>query len=118
MGEFPGKTVNNILDGLTSIPPALQDVIVVALAGSPEDKDIIFKKVKRGEILPRVLKQPRIEELIVMSASKTQALEFEALTADLGPISQEKQAVIEKRLASFEALDKKKLSLDSGAIRN
>jgi putative heme-binding domain-containing protein len=101
---------------VTSIPVGLQDVIVVALAGSPEGKDIIINKVKRGEILPRTLTQPRVEELILMNASKKQQQEFQQVTADLGPISQEKQAVIEKRLASFEALNKKKLGLDSGAM--
>jgi putative heme-binding domain-containing protein len=116
MGEFPGKTLNKILDEATSIPVGLQDVVVVALAGSPEGKDIIFKKVRRGEILPRSLAQPRTEELIMMNASKQQQKEFEELTADLGPISQEKQAAIEKRLATFESLDRKKLSLDSGAL--
>lgn len=116
MSEFPGKAVNSALDGVASIPPGLQDVIVVALAGSPEGKDIIFRKVRRGEILPRMLAQPRAEELILMNASKKQQAEFEELTADLGPISQEKQAMIEKRLAAFESLDKKKLSLDSGSL--
>ncbi|HMJ71541.1 MAG TPA: PVC-type heme-binding CxxCH protein [Cyclobacteriaceae bacterium] len=116
MGEFPGKTLNKVLDEVTSIPPGLQDVVVVALAGSPEGKDIIIKKVRRGEILPRTLAQPRTEELVMMNASKQQQREFEELTADLGPIREEKQAVIEKRLAAFESLDRKKISLDSGAL--
>lgn len=116
MGEFPGKTVNSALEKLKVIPIGLQDVVVAALAGSPEGKDIIIRKVKNGEILPRTLAQARTSELIRMNASKQQQKEFEALTADLGPISQEKQATIEKRLGAFEALDRKNLSLDSGAM--
>jgi putative heme-binding domain-containing protein len=108
--------VNTILDSMTSIPSSLQDVVVVALAGSPEGKDIIFKKVTNGEILPRMLVQPRTQELVLMNASKKQQQMFDELTSDLGAISQEKQTVIDHRLASFEALDKKKLSLDSGSI--
>ncbi|HZY78280.1 MAG TPA: c-type cytochrome, partial [Cyclobacteriaceae bacterium] len=116
LGEFPGKTVNKLMDELTSIPIALQDVVVAALAPSAEGKDIIFKKVRKGEILPRALAQARTEELILMNASAKQQKEFEELTADLGPISQEKQLAIEKRLGVFESLDRKKLSLDSGEL--
>lgn len=116
MGEFPGKTVNTILDGVKTIPVGLQDAIVVALASSPEGKDIIFNKVRRGEILPRTLAQPRSQELILLNATKKQQQDFAQLTADLPPISAEKQAVIDKRLASFEGLDKKTLSLDSGSL--
>jgi putative heme-binding domain-containing protein len=54
--------------------------------------------------------------LILSNASPKQQHAFKALTANLPPISQEKQAVIDKRFASFETLDKKNLSLDSGAL--
>ncbi len=116
MGEFPGKTVNKIFDGLKTIPVGLQDAIAAALATSPEGKDILFNKVRRGEILPRTIAQGRTQDLILSNATKQQQQAFEQLTADLGPISAEKQAVIDKRLASFEALDKKTLNLDSGSM--
>jgi putative heme-binding domain-containing protein len=116
MGEFPGKQVNSILSELTAIPLSIQEQVVVALASSPEGKDIIFDKVKKGVILPRTLIQPRAAELILSNASPKQQHAFKALTANLPPISQEKQAVIDKRFASFETLDKKNLSLDSGAL--
>jgi putative heme-binding domain-containing protein len=116
LGEFPGKAVNKLLEEMAPIPVGLQDVVVAALAHSAEGKDIIFRKVHNGEILPRALAQARTEELILMNASPKQQKEFEELTADLGPISQEKQLAIEKRFALFESLDRKKLSLDSGAM--
>ncbi|HEX8060507.1 MAG TPA: HEAT repeat domain-containing protein, partial [Cyclobacteriaceae bacterium] len=116
MGEFPGKAVNNIFDKLTPISPALQDVIAVGLAGSPDGKDILIRKVQRGEILARTLLNPRVQELVLLNASKQQQQAFAALTADLPPISAEKQTVIDKRLATFEGLDRKKLNLDSGAV--
>jgi len=116
MAEFPGKTLNKVLDGVTSIPIAVQQEMVVALAGSPEGKDIIFKKVKAGQIVPRTLVQARTQDLILLNASAKQKQEFNDLTADLPAISEEKQKVINERLASFEALDRSKLSLDSGAM--
>jgi putative heme-binding domain-containing protein len=116
LGEFPGKKVNSILDELKPIPVALQEAVALALAGSPEGKDIILKKVGRGEILPRTLAQPRLQEMFSQNATKAQAQQYGDIVATLPPISEEKQAVVNKRLASFESLDKKKLSLDSGAM--
>ncbi len=107
MGEFPGKQVNTVLNGLTSIPLGLQEPVVIALAGSPDGKDIIFDKVKKGQIMARMLLQPRAQELILLNASKKQQQELTVLTADLPPVSAEKQQVIDKRLASFDALDKR-----------
>jgi putative heme-binding domain-containing protein len=116
MGEFPGKATIAAFDKLTSIPAGIQDPIVTALASSSEGKDILFNKVRRGEILPRALAQPRAQELILLNASKKQQDQFTELTADLPAISEEKQKVINERLASFEATDKQKLSLDSGSM--
>lgn len=116
LAEFPGKVVNKLLEEAAPIPGGVQDAVVAALAGSSEGKDIVFKKVRKGDILPRALAQPRSQELLLMNASKQQQAQYDELTADLGPISQEKQGVIEKRLAAFEALDRKTLSIDSGSV--
>lgn len=116
LGEFPGKKTNSILNELTQVPVGLQEGVALALAGSSEGKDILLKKVGRGEILPRTLIQPRVNEAFSQNASKAQSSEFEKITADLPPVSQEKQVAINKRLAAFESLDKKELSLDSGAL--
>lgn len=116
MSEFPGKPVNAVLDKLTLIPPNIQDIVVIALAGSSEGKDLLFNKVRRGEIMARALAQPRAQELILVNATKQQQNQLNELTADLPAISAEKQAVINDRLAKFEGLDKKKLNLDSGAM--
>jgi putative heme-binding domain-containing protein len=116
MAEFPGKTLNKVLDGVSSAPMSVQQEIVLALAGSSEGKDIIFRKVKAGQIVPRTLVQARTQELILMNASRKQQDEFNSLTADLPAISEEKQKVINERLASFESMDRKKMSLDSGAM--
>lgn len=116
LGEFPGKSINKVLDELKVIPPDVQEAVVVALAGSPEGKDIVYKKVKRGEILPRVLMASRTEERMMAKATGAQQKEFAAIIVDLDPISEEKQQLIDKRLAAFEFLDKSKLSLDSGRM--
>jgi putative heme-binding domain-containing protein len=116
LAEFPGKSVNKALDQLKTIPPDVQQAVVIALAGSSEGKDIVYQKVKRGEILPRVLISPRAEEQLNAKATAKQKQEFRDLTATLDPVSEEKQTLIEKRLAAFEFLDKSKLSTDSGRL--
>jgi len=116
LSEFPGKAVNKMIDGLKNISPDLQGTIAMALAGSPEGKDILFKKIERGELLPRVLLEPRVEERVLSSASKQQQKLFADLTAGVEPISKEKQALIEKRLMAFEPLNRASLNLDSGRM--
>jgi putative heme-binding domain-containing protein len=116
MGEFPGKEINNAFNQLKNIPVGLQEPVAIALAGSSDGKNILLDKVTRGEILPRTLIQPRVQEAFLQNVTPALGKKFQGLTADLPPVSAEKQAVIDKRLASFEALDKKKLSLDSGAL--
>jgi putative heme-binding domain-containing protein len=116
LGEFPGKSINKALGDLKTIPSDVQQEVVIALAGSSEGKDIVYQKVRRAEIRPRVLISPRAEERLNEKATPKQQKEFNDLTADLSPVSEERQQLIDKRLAAFESLDKSKLSLDSGRM--
>ncbi len=116
LGEFPGAAVNKALNGLRSIPVEVQESVVSALAGSSEGKDIVLKKVSQGQINARTLIASRTEELMLNKATSKQKAQLTALTADLAPISEEKQKLIDSRLTSFDGLDKKQLSLDSGKI--
>lgn len=114
LGEFPGKPVNKVLDELKTIPSDVQEAVVMALASSPEGKDIVFRKAKKGEILPRILIAPRVEERLLSKATTKQQKEFADITSDLEPVSEERQQLINTRYANFESLDKSKLNLDSG----
>jgi len=116
LGEFPGKAVNIMLDGLKPIASELQGAVALALAGSSAGKDILLRKIKRGEMLPRILLEPRVEERVLSNATQQQEKEYATLTANLEPISKAKQEVIEKRLVVFEALNRSSLNLDSGRM--
>src|SRR6218665_1449008 len=116
LGEFPGNTVNKMIEGLKNIGPDLQGAVAVALANSSGGKNILFNKIKRGEILPRILLEPRVEESVLSNATKQQEKEYAMLTANVEPISKERQAMIEKRLIAFEALSKNSFSSDSGKL--
>ncbi|MEO5978895.1 MAG: PVC-type heme-binding CxxCH protein [Chryseolinea sp.] len=116
LGEFPGKGINKVLDAIKVIPSEVQESVVAALAGSSEGKDIVFKKVKSGEIKPRALAGPRTEELMLSKATEKQQKEFESLTSNLSSILAETQKLIEIRYTSFQAIDRKTFSIDSGKM--
>lgn len=101
LGEFPGLASRSVLERIKNIPPALQDEIAVALAGSPEGKEIIFEKVRNGEIFPRTLIEPRVEERILLNISDAQKSRYKKLTLNLAPINEEKEKLIKERLANF-----------------
>jgi len=116
LGEFPGSAINNALGSLKAIPIDVQESVVVALAGSGEGKNIVFRKVKDGTILPRMIASPRAEERMLSQATVQQQKEYAAITADLAPVSEEKLKLVKARLAEFETLDRKTLSIDTGRM--
>ena len=115
LGDFSGPAVNKVLGDVTNAPPDLQSEVVMALAASPEGKTIIFRKVKKGELLPRTLLEPKVEERLMMNMSAAHQKEFNAITADLEPISKERQTLIDTRLIVYNGITET-LSLDSGKM--
>jgi putative heme-binding domain-containing protein len=115
LGDFSGPAVNKILGEVTNAPPDVQSAIVMSLAGSPEGKNIIFRKVRKGEFLPRTLIEPKVEERILLNISNGQQKEFKAITAKLEPISKERQTLIDTRLIAFNSISEP-VSLDSGKM--
>jgi putative heme-binding domain-containing protein len=115
LGEFPGRSINNVLADVRKAPPDLQSAIVMSLAATPEGKNIIFRKVRNGDLLPRTLIEPKVEERIMLNISPKQKQEFTALTDKLEPVSKERQILIDTRLISFNA-HSKPVSVDSGKM--
>ena len=116
LGEFPGKAINKAFDETVSIPAEVQESVVAALAGSQEGKDVIFRKVRAGQINARALIGSRTEELILNKATAQQQKEFTSLTASLSPILEEKKKLIDSRLTDFRSLNKNSLTPDSGRV--
>jgi len=116
MAEFPGKNLNDALSTLTPIPIELQEGVIVALGGSSTGKDIVFKKVQQGTLTARSMTGTRAREVMLNGSSTDQRTQFEGLVADLAPISEELQALIDQRVTTLNALDRSKLSIDSGRM--
>lgn len=115
LADFPHPGVNRVLAEVTDATPDLQPDIMVALAATREGKDIIFRKVKNGELLPRMLMQPKVEERILLNISRQQEEELRSITANLEPISKERQTLIDTRLIAFSTVSET-VSLDSGKV--
>ncbi len=115
LGEFSGPAVNKVLADVTNAPPDLQPDIVMALAGTPEGKEVIFTKVRKGELLPRTLIEPKVEERLLLNISRKHQREFEAITASLEPISKERQTLIDTWLIGFSGITEPP-SMDSGKM--
>jgi putative heme-binding domain-containing protein len=116
LGDFSGPAINTVLANVKDAPPDLQSSIVMALAASPEGKNIIFRKVKNGELLPRTLIQPQVEERIMLNISPRQKAEYKAITAKLEPINRERQALIATRILAFTTTPTETISVDSGKM--
>ncbi len=114
-GEFPGPAMNKVLSQVRNAPSDLQIAIVTALSSTPEGKDIVFHQVREGKLASRVLLDPKVEERILLNISTGQQKEFRSLTANLDPIDNERQALIETRLVAFKATNPSTIALDSGS---
>jgi putative heme-binding domain-containing protein len=71
--------------------------------------------VRKGQLRTRTLIDPRVEERMVFNSSPNQQKEYESLIANIDPISDERQALIEKRLAAFKLAKSTTIQVDSGA---
>ncbi|MFT3747356.1 MAG: c-type cytochrome [Agriterribacter sp.] len=103
LGEFTETASAKILAGIKNPEPELQQSIAVALAGTSVGKDLLFEKVRRGEIFARVLMQPKVEERLNLNISVKQQALLKDLTANLEDVSKERQALISERVAAFHA---------------
>lgn len=115
LGDFPGPVVNKVLEDVKNPSPELQRAIVMSLSNSAIGLESIFDKVKSGELFPRILLDPKVEERISINASDKHQKEFEVLTANLEPVSKEKDMLLFNRLENFR-MNQENLSVDSGHI--
>lgn len=115
LGESPGSAVNKVLLGVTNAPADLEVVIATALAGSTEGKDLVLEQVRNGVFKARTLIDPRVEEKMLFKISPKQQKTYTELTSNIEPISEERQGLIEERLAAFKTFKASQSQVDTGA---
>lgn len=101
LAQFPGTTINGLLQKIKTIPPDLHQPMAIALAASPQGIDILFEKVKKGEIFPRTLIQPKVEERLMLNMKGLQKAQYETLTTGLENINKERQSLVAGRITDF-----------------
>jgi putative heme-binding domain-containing protein len=107
LSEYPHQNVNRTLASIKNPPPDLQSGIVMALASSGSGKNILFEKVRKGEIFARALAEPKVEERLSINSTPSQQAIYKQLTANLEQIDAEKQSIISGRIADYNNLQEK-----------
>ena len=99
--------VNRVLSEVQNAPPALQSSIATSLASSSEGKDIVFSKVRQGQIFSRVLIEPKVSERILLNISSKQKILYDELTANVEPVNNERNKAISMMTGLFNTSSKK-----------
>ncbi|GIL21729.1 MAG: hypothetical protein BroJett042_02420 [Bacteroidota bacterium] len=116
LGEWPGAETNAVLIRVQKAPADLEASIAVALAHSSAGKDLLLKQVREGTFTTRTLVDPKVEESMLANISAAQRKEYEQITANIEPVSKERQALIDQRLAAFKNFRQTSVAqLDSGS---
>ena len=117
LGESQGAAVNAVLINVKKAPADLEAAVITALAHSREGKEIALKQVRDGSFMTRTLIDPRVEESMLANISPKQKKEYDAIIANIDPVSNDRQALIDKRLAAFKAFKTTDaVMLDSGSM--
>jgi putative heme-binding domain-containing protein len=128
LGDLTGSTgsslnkvltnVNRVLAEVKNAPPDLQSAIVTSLASSPEGKDLVFSKVRQGQIFSRVLVEPKVGERMLFNISPKQKKEYDELTANVEPVNTERNKAIGMMMGLYNKGSKAKElpSLDAGHL--
>lgn len=106
IGQVTGPNVRKTLgNGLKASPIELQTTIAANLVKSPEGKTELLNHILEGNAPARILKARNVEENFLSNASPAQKDGFTSLTANLTPISEERQQLIAERIKGFQASD-------------
>ena len=102
IGLWDSPEARRILgESMRNAPTELQEAISLELAKSKPGKSDLMAYIKKGYAPARLLKQRTVEENLMANITPEQLKIFEELTANLVPISEERQELIDKRLSDF-----------------
>ncbi|EON78649.1 hypothetical protein ADIS_0823 [Lunatimonas lonarensis] len=90
-----------LADGLKDAPMELQTSIAAQLARSEPGISILIERIRKGYAPARVLKTRNVEESFRNHANTLQRQSFESLTANLMPISEERERLISQRIQGY-----------------
>jgi putative heme-binding domain-containing protein len=104
IGQSSGPQVRKMLgEGLKGAPIELQTTIAANLVKSAEGKSELLSHIRQGNAPARILKARNVEENFMSNASAAQKDGFFSLTANLTPISEERQQLIADKIKGFQS---------------
>ncbi len=103
LGTLDDDSMRNLLgEAMKNSPPELQESIASVLVKSPQGKTQLMTLIKNGHAPARLLKARFVEEPLLANISQEQLKVYEELTANLIPISEEREKLIASRLEEFD----------------
>jgi putative heme-binding domain-containing protein len=114
LGTWDDERARKLLgEALRNSPTELQETIASVMVKNPQGKSQLMTLIKNGHAPARLLKVRSVEEPLLANISQEQMKVYEELTANLIPISEEREKLITSRLAEF---DPNKSQIDGGLI--
>jgi putative heme-binding domain-containing protein len=89
-------------NSLRDAPSGLQIAIASVFANTSEGREKLLQATKDGIIPPRTLMDRRVNEQLLAKLTTNQRKEYDALTSGLESMLEERQKLIETRLARFD----------------
>lgn len=103
IGTSSYSGVTSLLNkSLKDAPSGLQIAIASVFVNSSEGRANLLRAAKDGFIPPRTLMDRRINEQLLAKLTPAQKKEYDALTSGMESMLEERQKLIEARLASFD----------------
>jgi putative heme-binding domain-containing protein len=91
-----------LIKNIKSAPYEVQETIARLLISDSTGKPQLIRLIRQGEAPARILKSRSVEDLFLAGLKPEQKKEYDQLTAGILPISEERQKLIDKRLAEFD----------------
>lgn len=102
LGDSPRPESEAVMESaLKRTKGEVQLALLKSLAISSVGKDLIMAQVHTGTLYTRILVQPGIEERLLLNISSPQKARYNQLTANLSPIDEERETLIQSRLSAF-----------------
>lgn len=103
LGQSESAKARELLgQSLQNAPYDLQVTIASMLVKSTEGKSLLMEVISQGHAPARLLKSREIEETLLANITPEQQQKYDKLSADILSVSEERQRLIEKRMAGFD----------------
>ena len=103
LGQSVSPAALSVLErGMKGAPSGLQTTIATVLANTQAGITALINAIRGGYASARILLERAVEERLRANSQPRQRADYEELTVNLPPISDERNRLVESRFASFD----------------